>query len=75
MFHRGEFLHQAMHREEVTAEEVRTAIRKGGLTVLKDVEAVVLEADGTFNVLNRPVSEGETVLTDVNGYPRPEQSA
>ena len=42
LFHQGEFLPQAMHREEVTAQEVRTAIREGGLTTLEDVEPVVL---------------------------------
>jgi uncharacterized membrane protein YcaP (DUF421 family) len=72
LFHQGRFLPEAMHKEKVTAQEVRTAIREGGLTSLEDVEAVVLEADGTFNVLSRSVSKGETVLTDVVGYPRTE---
>lgn len=72
LFHQGRFLIEAMHKEKVTAQEVRTAIREGGLTSLEDVEAVVLEADGTFNVLSRSVSKGETVLTDVVGYPRTE---
>jgi uncharacterized membrane protein YcaP (DUF421 family) len=69
LFHHGAFLDGAMREEEVTAEEVRTAVRESGLTSLNDVEAVVLEVDGTFNVLHRSLSAGDSVLADVTGYP------
>jgi uncharacterized membrane protein YcaP (DUF421 family) len=51
LMRRGEFLHSAMRRERVIEEELLAAIRSSGMTHLQDVEAVVLETDGSFTVL------------------------
>lgn len=53
---RGEFLHGAMRVERVTEEEVHAAIRSQGFATVEEVEAVVLETDGSFSVIK---SEGE----------------
>lgn len=50
---------------ERSAEEVRAAIRAQGIPALQEVEAVVLETDGTFSVTQRsdaPASALEDVL-------------
>lgn len=68
LLHRGEFLHAAMKRERVTENEVRAAVRGQGIGALEAVEAVVLETDGSFNVI--PVSsEGDSALSNVRGHP------
>lgn len=41
----------AMRAERVTAEEVKSAVRKSGIGDLKLVAAVFLETDGTFTVI------------------------
>ena len=51
VYYQGEFIAEAMTRQRVTTEEVRSAIRKHGSSRMEAVEAVVLEADGSFTVL------------------------
>lgn len=65
LFYQGNSLHTALRAERVTEEEVRTAIRAQGISALQEVEAVVLETDGTFSVTQRsdgPASVLEGVL-------------
>jgi uncharacterized membrane protein YcaP (DUF421 family) len=42
-----------MKWERVTEDELRAAIRGQGIADLAQVEAVVLETDGSFNVLRK----------------------
>ena len=51
LFHRGEFLSQAMRAERVIEGEIRAAARAQGFAALEDVAAVVLETDGAFSVM------------------------
>ncbi len=65
LLHRGQFLREAMWRERVTEGEVRAAVRSQGIADLGMVEAVVLETDGSFNVVKG--SDG-AALHGVRGY-------
>lgn len=65
LYHRGEFLWGAMKRERVNAEEVRQAMREHGKASLDDVEAVVLETDGSLSVLGRAERGSESALANV----------
>jgi uncharacterized membrane protein YcaP (DUF421 family) len=49
--HQGQWLHAAIAAEQVTADEVRAAVRAQGIGSLDEVAAVVLETDGRFTVL------------------------
>lgn len=65
---RGELLRDAMRRTRITEDEVRAAVRRAGLKVMEDAEAVVLETDGSISVVrggsgDRPAS----TLRDVKG--------
>jgi uncharacterized membrane protein YcaP (DUF421 family) len=53
LFYRGSYLERDMQRERVSREEVLAAIRAQGLADLEAVEAVVLETDGSFTVIER----------------------
>jgi uncharacterized membrane protein YcaP (DUF421 family) len=53
LFRRGEFLYEAMKLERVTADEVRAAVRSDGVLRMADIEAVVMETDGSFSVVRR----------------------
>ncbi|HVL83019.1 MAG TPA: YetF domain-containing protein [Pseudonocardia sp.] len=55
VYHDG-FLHGPMRHERVTESEVHQAARSSGHPSLGDVDAVVLETDGTLSVL--PASPG-----------------
>lgn len=65
LFHRGEFLREAMRRERVTEGEVRAAIRAEGIAALSEIEAVVLETDGSFSVVQKPARGEASSLSNV----------
>ena len=53
LFYEGRFLPQQMRQMRVVEAEIRAAIREHGIAALTEVEAVVLETDGTFAVVKR----------------------
>ncbi|WP_119072785.1 DUF421 domain-containing protein [Aggregatilinea lenta] len=65
LFYRQQFLDDALRTERVTREEVYAAIRAQGLGVVEQVEAVVLETDGSFTVLTTSAGEGTSTLKHV----------
>jgi uncharacterized membrane protein YcaP (DUF421 family) len=67
LFYRGDYLSEAMGRERVTEEEVRSAIRSEGIAALDSVTAVVLETDGTFSVVGSGAGGDRSSLQDVTG--------
>ncbi|MGD8403488.1 MAG: DUF421 domain-containing protein [Anaerolineales bacterium] len=69
LLHRGVFLKEAMRRERVTESEILEAVRAEGLSSITEAEAVVLEADGNYNVIRQNESKEVTSLEDVSGYP------
>lgn len=67
---RGQLQTEALRQERVTTSELRAALRAQGLTALEDVEAIVLETDGSFSVI-REWGQTDSALTDVQGYESP----
>lgn len=51
LFYQGKFLTEAMLRERVTEDEVIAAARGHGVADLDEIEAAVLEADGSLSVI------------------------
>lgn len=64
LLYRGRLRHAELQAQRVTAAEVRAAVRSAGLASLDDVEAVVLETDGSVSVVKRSSSE-PSALRDV----------
>lgn len=56
--------HWSLKRDRVTEEEVRAAIRGKGITRVKDVEAVILENDGTLTMAWEAKGPGISSLVD-----------
>ncbi len=68
LVHRGQMLGGAMVRARITEGEVLAALRGAGQAAVEDVEAVVLETDGSLSVVPRPRDAGAaTSLRDVPG--------
>jgi uncharacterized membrane protein YcaP (DUF421 family) len=67
LLYRGEFLPTAMRHARVTEDEVRAAIRSAGPASLNDVEAVVLETDGSFSVVRSGGGDDRRSLDGVKG--------
>lgn len=64
LFSHGKFIPRALKRERITEGEVRAAIREKGITTVEDVDAVVLENDGSLSVSWESKRPGETSLVD-----------
>ena len=76
---RGRLLDRTLRAERVTESEVYQAVRSEGFAGLDDVEAVVLESDGTFSVVTNK-SGSDSALADVPGtrgasLPAPERES
>lgn len=66
LYYRGQLLGQALDDQRVTESEVYQAVRANGFADLDEVEAVVLESDGTFSVVSKGAGTG-SALADVPG--------
>ena len=53
LFHKGQYLSEAMKQQRVVHDEIMAAMREEGIGKIEEVEAVILESDGTFSVLPR----------------------
>ncbi|CCH55934.1 protein of unknown function DUF421 [Fibrisoma limi BUZ 3] len=65
LFHQGQYLRGAMRRERVTEDEILSALRSSGVSNPDDVAAVVLETDGSFNVIQSKANAEPSSLTNV----------
>ncbi len=70
LVHQGRLLSKAMHHARVTETEVRACAREAGVADLESIGALVLETDGSFNVITRSSSSESddaqiAVLSDV----------
>ena len=68
LLHRGKFLESVMRRERVTKEEVLAAIRNSNVRKFDEIDAVVLETDGTFSVVWQYDDGKKSSLMDVKGH-------
>ena len=66
LFYRGAFLRQALRSARVTEDEVRASVRSAGLLAMQEVEAVVLETDGSFSVVQQGVGAGGSSLSGLS---------
>lgn len=51
LYYRGELLGAALRRENVTEDAVYAAIRQQGFAAMAEVEAVVIESDGSLSAM------------------------
>ncbi len=65
---RGRLLEQAMKAERVTIDEILDAVRSHGVGSLEEVEALVLETDGTFSVIRRSDAGDGSAMKRIAGY-------
>lgn len=61
----GQFLPVAMRQQRVSEEEIRAAIRGTGSASIEEIEAVVLETDGSMSVVKKSPNNSRSALKDV----------
>ncbi|NEP19876.1 MAG: DUF421 domain-containing protein [Leptolyngbya sp. SIO4C1] len=74
LLYRGQFQNHILRYERVTEGEVRSAIRNQGYGSLEEIEAVVIETDGSFSVIPQ-IGDAASAMKDVRGYPDSRESA
>jgi uncharacterized membrane protein YcaP (DUF421 family) len=67
LYYGGEMLQSNLHRARVTEDEVRAAIRAAGVAAMDDVEAVVLETDGSLSVVRQSRPDSATDRSSLEG--------
>ena len=65
LFYQGQFLWKAMQSERVTQEEIEAAIRQQGGAAVDAIDAVILETDGSFSVIQDNASGSLSSLRSV----------
>ena len=66
----GEFIDKALKSQRVTESEIRAAVRSKGFAALEDAEAVVLETDGSFSVIEKSKTKSFSAMKDVENFAR-----
>lgn len=62
---RGHLINAALRRERVTRDELLAAVRASGRPGLEQVHAVVLESDGSLNIIGPPEPGGDAAIAAV----------
>lgn len=63
----GVLLDAAMKNARITRSDIRSAVRKRGIGALEQVDAVVLETDGTLSVIGQSSAGSRSALEGVRG--------
>ena len=66
LLYEGRVLNAALRRERVTEAEVLAAVRQQGLASLEEVQAVVLETDGSMTCVGRTRAAAPSALAGVS---------
>jgi uncharacterized membrane protein YcaP (DUF421 family) len=72
VFHNGRMLENAIENLNLTSQEIRAAVRSQGKGDLEEIEAVVVETDGSFSVIPRLGSA--SALSNVQGASTPKST-
>lgn len=59
-----------MKRERIAEGEILAALRANGVAAVEDVDAVVLETDGSFSVIKNLGRTSTSTLKDVREFDR-----
>lgn len=71
LVYRGEFLKEAMLEQRVTKDEILAAARQQQITEPKDIDAVILETEGSLSVIGNGVADAETLeQLGINSVPQ-----
>ncbi len=69
LYYQNEYRKDAMKKQRVVKAEILAAMRSSSIGSVDAVEAVVLEADGSFSVIEKSDSKGtDSALEDVEGF-------
>lgn len=62
LFYKGRFLNTSMKSERITKEEILAGIRQSGIGTIEEVDAIVLETDGSMSVIGKLKDQDEVLV-------------
>lgn len=65
LYYHGHYKHDVMKKKRVLTEEILQAARSNGISSMDQVEAVVLETDGSISVIKKTERAGKSTLENV----------
>ncbi|MFC4409036.1 DUF421 domain-containing protein [Chungangia koreensis] len=65
LFYRGDYQENVMRDSRVTESEILQAVRQQGISSLDDVDAVILETNGKFSVIQKIKQSENSTLSNV----------
>lgn len=68
LYYKGDYKKEAMKKQRVAKSEILSAIRASSIGSLEEVEAVVLETDGQFSVIEKDGEDSNSALEGVKGF-------
>lgn len=70
LLYKGQLQKDVLKRERVAEGEVLAALRASGIGAIEDADAVVLETDGSFSVIQNLKNSSASALKDVKEFDR-----
>ena len=70
LLYRGEMQRDVMKKQRIAEGEVLAALRNSGVSAIEDADAVILETDGSFSVLQNIDDSSASALKDVRQLDR-----
>ena len=70
LLYRGEMQYDMMKQERIAEGEILAALRTSGVSAIEDADAVILETDGSFSVIQNIDDSSGSALKDVREFDR-----
>ena len=70
LLYRGKMQHDILKKERVAEGEILAALRSNGVSAIEDADAVILETDGSFSVIQNIDESSASALRDVRELDR-----
>ncbi|MGF1481086.1 MAG: DUF421 domain-containing protein [Cyanophyceae cyanobacterium] len=70
LLYQGEMRQDMMKRERIAEGEILAALRANGVSAIEEADAVILETDGSFSVIETLANGSASALKDVRGIDR-----
>ncbi len=67
LYRNGRMLDEALKKQRVTEEEVREAVREKGHGAMEEIEAIILESDGSFSVIPKQDLPPSAITPEIQG--------
>ncbi|RNF39588.1 DUF421 domain-containing protein [Planococcus salinus] len=68
LYYKDNYCEEILKKERVLKSEIRNAVRQQGIGSMEDVEAVVLEGNGSMSIIPKSKTGSMDTLIDVKGF-------